>query len=277
LWVLCMDNETYRILTDMKLSGVIPIRLQDFELGDTGLLEAKKNRSTIEYYFTCTPTLVLRILELNKEIDVLTYLDADLYFFGSIEPAYRELKHGSVLIIEHRFPKALEYLEKYGIYNVGLLAIRNDKPGHTCLRWWRQNCLEWCYDRVEDGKFADQKYLDDWPVRFTGIIVLRNRSIGVAPWNLAEYNGLPVIMFHFHGVKNIFSNLWDTDLIGYHALLTPNIKEQIYIPYIRELVRIRDELAVQYGWTAPQSIRVSIRNPLSYLLKCRNDYILIFS
>jgi lipopolysaccharide biosynthesis glycosyltransferase len=173
LWILCLDDEVYRKLNGMKLPSVTLISIAGFEWEDTKLAEAKKNRSLIEYYFTCTPSLILKVMETNREIDILTYLDADLYFFSSIEPLYKEMVGYSILIVEHRFPPHLHHLEKYGIYNVGLLSFRNDRNAMVCLQWWRDRCLEWCYDRLEDGKFADQKYLNDWLERFSLVRVLK--------------------------------------------------------------------------------------------------------
>ena len=33
--------------------------------------------------------------------------------------------------------------------------------GLKALKWWRDRCLEWCYARIEDGKFGDQFYIED--------------------------------------------------------------------------------------------------------------------
>lgn len=236
LWILCMDDDTYRTLNGMELPHVTLIPLSDFEWQDTKLTEAKQNRSVIEYYFTCTPSLILKVIEHNKEIEVLTYLDADLYFFSSIEPLYRELKYGSVLITGHNFSHNLKHLEKYGKYNVGILSFRNDKTGITCLRWWRDRCIEWCYDRLEDGKFADQKYLDDWTIRFPNVIVSKNYGVNLAPWNLEDYNGQPIIVYHYHGLKRVSDNVWDTGLSDYFKKKIPQqLIDSIYLPYLKEL------------------------------------------
>src|SRR5205823_10040223 len=100
---------------------------------------------------------------------------------------------------------------------VGLMAFRNDSFGRECLEWWRERCLEWCYDRLEGDRFADQKYLDDWPTRFERVVVLQHKGAGVAPWNAMNYqiclqngrvivDGQPLIFYHFHGLKII--NRW---------------------------------------------------------------------
>ena len=57
-----MDSVCYETLFQVKLPNVHLIALEDFEAGDEELLSAKKNRTLIEYYFTCTPSLPPRAL-----------------------------------------------------------------------------------------------------------------------------------------------------------------------------------------------------------------------
>jgi hypothetical protein len=64
----------------------------------------------------------------------------------------------------------------------------NTEQGLKVLNWWRDRCLEWCFNRFEDGKFGDQKYLDDWTDRFEGIHVLKHLGGGLAPWNVQQYS-----------------------------------------------------------------------------------------
>ena len=166
LSVLCLDDLTHRTLTKLSLPGLQPISLAEFEAGDVDLAKAKQNRSRVEYFFTCTPSLPLFLFRRNPDAEIVTYLDADLFFFSSPEPVFKEFGQGSTLIVAHGYAEHDRHLEQFGIYNVGLLSFRNDANARECLEWWRMRCLEWCYDRVEDGRFADQKYLDDWPQRF---------------------------------------------------------------------------------------------------------------
>ena len=42
-----------------------------------------------------------------KDINLITYLDADLLFYSSFEPIFNEIGNSSIAIIEHRFAKAL--------------------------------------------------------------------------------------------------------------------------------------------------------------------------
>jgi hypothetical protein len=253
LWVLCLDQVTFDVLTALKLPGVVPIRLPDFEQGDGALLRAKENRTLVEYYFTCTPSLVLYVLRNWPEIDSIAYLDADLWFFADPSPLYEEVREHSIGIIPHRFPPQLQALVQHGIYNVGWLWFRRDEAGLACLQWWRKRCLEWCYDRVEDGRFADQKYLDDWPQRFPGVAVIQHKGANLAPWNLSNYrirydgsrvlvDGDELIFYHFHGLRQRRPWLYDTGLGSYKTTLTSVVRRHIYIPYIRELNRCSQSL-----------------------------------
>lgn len=249
LWVLCFDDLTYKTLQSLKLDEVVPISLKDFEAGDEELLQAKANRSRIEYYFTCTPSLPLYILKNCPEVDLITYVDADLFFFSDLSPIYEELGNNSILIIGHRFPPHKKSAEVNGVYNVGFLSFRNDDVGIKCLRWWRNRCLEWCYDRIEEGRCADQKYLDDWPIRFPRVVVLKYKGAGVAPWNVENYsfhikNGrivvdsLPLIFFHFHKLRQIGRWLYDPQLPEIVLNKTPVLRWNIYGVYLLELYRV---------------------------------------
>src|ERR1051325_9889605 len=77
--------------------------------------------------------------------------------------------------------------EKFGIYNVGWVSFRNDARGRLVLRWWRERCVDWCFDVVEDARFGDQKYLDDWPQRFEGVHVVQHQGANLAAWNVANH------------------------------------------------------------------------------------------
>ena len=187
------------------------------------------------------------ILENNPEIDVLTYLDADLFFYSSPDPIFKEFPNHSILIHEHRFTPSLKHLEQCGKYNVGLLCFRNDCSGMEVLNWWRKRCIEWCYMRVEDGKYADQLYLNDWPTRFKGVRVLENIGAGVAPWNHEQYaysidvsnkilvNGKCLIFYHFHGLTFVNPKVI-IPAIHNHPL-TEEILCLCFLPYVQELSR----------------------------------------
>jgi hypothetical protein len=246
LWALCFDDVTYETLLRLDLPNLRPISLQAFERDDDALLATKAYRSQVEYYFTCTPSWILYVLDNLQSLDSVTYLDADLYFYSNPQPIYDEMGDNSVLVVAHRFPQALRDREEYGIYNVGFLTLRNDSNGRICLQWWREKCLEWCYDRVEGGRFADQKYLDDWPARFPRVAVLEHRGAGLAPWNVDNYslsvgNGRvlvdsePLVFFHFHGLKQLSRRLYDPGLARFGAQASSVLKQDVYKPYIRGL------------------------------------------
>ena len=263
LWMLCMDRVSYEVLNQLGLPNIKLIALEDFERGDEELLKAKHNRTLIEYYFTCTSSLLLFILNNYPDVDVITYLDADLFFFADPAPVYDEVADHSVAIIEHRFPPDLRYLEQTGIYNVGWLSFRHDEEALACLSWWRTRCLEWCYERCEDGRFADQKYLDTWPSLFQGVVVVRHKGANLAPWNLANYDihihgnqvyvdEQPLVFFHFHGLKQIKDWLYDLNLQRYKVRSSRIVRRQIYGPYIQILRHVNRDGA----------LRGSIRGPV---------------
>ena len=128
------------------------------------------------------------------------------------------------------------------------MTFKNTERGLAACKWWRNACIDWCFARPENGKFGDQKYLDDWPTRFEGVIVLKEPGAGVAPWNLQKLplrgnlsapqitvggSLQPLFFFHFHGIR-FFSD--GNSLLGTYKL-TPSYKRKLLIPYTKEVGR----------------------------------------
>ena len=114
-----------------------------------------------------------------------------MFFFARPGPIFAAMDaaSASVLVTAHRFPEWLRHYKQHGKFNVGILSFRNDAAGRACLDDWRTRCLAWCYDRLEDGKYADQKYLDEWPARLgAALLVLDRPGVNLAPWNWMGYN-----------------------------------------------------------------------------------------
>jgi len=218
LWIMCNDAESYDMLSKLALPNIKLLRMKDVE--DQAMLAVKPSRSIAEYCWMFSSALPLYLLEKHPEMKMITYLDADLYFYSSLEPIYDEFGSSSILIIPHGYSdRHKQSQSRSGIYNVGMLIFRNDPYALECLRWWKERVIEWCFAYYEDGKLGDQMYLDDWPTRFKHVHVLNNPGANVASWNVDRFsfrqskNGnilgrerisgiiFPLVFFHFHGLK----------------------------------------------------------------------------
>jgi len=249
LFIFCFDGKTRDILRTMDLPGVVPVGLDDFESPE--LKTVKQQRSAKEYCWTCTSHTIRYALDAFR-LPAVTYLDADLFFYGKPSVLLREFDRSgaSVLITPHRYTRRYDISWRSGIYCVQFITFRADERGLRALDWWRERCLEWCHARVEDGKFGDQRYLDDWPERFPGVHVLEHLGGGVAPWNVQQYdisaNGggftgvekrtgtaFDLVFFHFHNIR--FMTDGCIDLGDYY--LAPAVKTALVRPYVRALER----------------------------------------
>ena len=220
LWVLCFDQVTYELLNRLNLPGLRAIRLADFEAAYPALAAVKADRWPVEYYWTTTPMLPLYVLNSQPQVEAIAYLDADLYFYSDLGPIYDEWGRGSMYIIPHRFaPQGRASAESDGgIYNVGYVGFRRDDSGLACLERWARQTLEWCHNRIEAGRLGDQKYLDDWPQRFSGVVISQNHGIGAGGWNIVNYqisqrdgqiylDGDRLVMLHLNFVELLGVNL----------------------------------------------------------------------
>jgi len=239
LFIFAFDLRSYEMLNKLNLKSVTIISLKEFE--NEELLEIKKNRSQIEYCWTCTPYIIQHSIE-KFNLKNCTYLDADIYFFSNPNILIKEMLNKSILLTEHRYSSNYDQSLKRGIYNVQFLTFKNDKNGMKALNWWKESCKAWCYQRVENEKFGDQKYLDDWTLRFDGVHVLKNLGGGVAPWNIQKYKieetVFQLVFYHFHGFKYLLNDKVD---LGTYRLRKEDIK-YLYKPYLKHLENINKNI-----------------------------------
>jgi hypothetical protein len=250
LWVLCLDQACHQILTKLALPNLLPVSLADLEATDRELAATRPSRSLIEYYFTCTPAWLRHVLEREASSQWVTYLDGDLFFFDSPEKIFGELGNAAFAIIPHRYTSAVEHMRKYGIYNVGWVGVRNDADGMAAVRWWREKCIEWCYDYVDGERFADQGYLQELLARFSRVNVIENIGANLAPWNIGNYrvefrdgkvlidSTYPLIFFHFQGFKREMGCFIFNSHRLYRAPFSKLVRDHVYRPYVDELLAI---------------------------------------
>ena len=249
LYILAFDQSCYDTLSALHLGKATIISLHEFE--DNDLLRVKPTRTATEYCWTCTPASLNYCIS-KYSLPSCTYLDADLLFFSNPAVLLEEMADDSVLITEHRYTPEYDQTKNSGKYCVQFICIKNDKRGREVLDWWKQACLEWCYNRVEDNKFGDQKYLDEWSTRFEGIHELQHLGGGVAPWNMQQYTfqqhgnhltgteittgkTFDVVFFHFHCFRCYKTNVF---MPAGPYQLNENLLTLIYGSYINILQQI---------------------------------------
>jgi len=257
LYIFAFNDLSYKILTDLKLTKATIVSLKEFE--DKELLNVKPTRSIAEYCWTSTSSTILYVIE-KHNVAHCTYLDADLYFYQSPGILIDEMKGKSILLTEHRYPLNFNRTASSGLYCVQFMTFYNNDEGLTALKWWRDRCIEWCYDRYEDGKFGDQKYLDDWTTRFKGVHVLQHLGGGMAAWNVESYqiqsreknkikftdkitnNPFELVFYHFHHVRFFKKDISD---FGWRRI-DRKIIDYMYAPYVAELFKIEEQIKKSY-------------------------------
>ena len=261
LWVVCMDEKVQVQLEILQLPHLTTISLTEVE--DESLLSVKSGRTRAEYCWTITPFTPGLVFSRDLSAERVTYLDADLLFFASPDILFQEFKQSCkhVMITEHAYaPEYLKYMETSGRFCVQFMVFDRSARAERILAWWKARCIEWCFARLEDGKFGDQKYLDVWPQIFSEEVhILRQVENTLAPWNVDHllkqkpFDFRPVL-FHFHALRIIADDcikLFD----GYKVTQSSMYLYEEYLDILRsQIMRLRRHgiqmpvLAEQAGW-----------------------------
>lgn len=251
LYVLCLEREAQEMLAVLRLSNVVLIGFEELEEEDAGLASVKADRTISEYAWTAKASLILYIFRHYIRVPSVVWVDSDMMFMADPSVIFDKFAEASILLTPERFTGEHAYLaEQYGTYQMGFIGFRRDERAEACLLWFREKLIEWCYDRFEDGRWADQKHADDWTERVEGVCVIEDHGINMTPFilytlmaekklKLTEMNSeiyvgnFRLVLFHYYGFK--YFNSSEFDLCSYDMDFEDEAIRLVYMPYINEI------------------------------------------
>lgn len=255
LHLFCFDDVTYKVLQTLNYKNIVIYTASELE--NKELLKAKALKDRMyEYYWTCNPSMARKVIR-EQKTDFISLADCDLMFFQSPEVIYDEFEGTDVIIQPNNF--SYQHVKDFipvGYYCTSFQCFRNNNNGRKILDYWHKQCLKWCSAEFEEGKFGDQKYLEDWGVRFKKVREVTNVGTNIAPWNVQKFdlskkngqviinNKWPLVYYHYHSFRMNLAN-YDYIITGDRNnkySVSPATIKLIYQPYIKIIKSIVKEL-----------------------------------
>lgn len=288
LYAFAFDKKCEDILEKENLKNLIVVSLDEFETED--LLRVKKERTRAEYCWTCSSNSIRYVIQHFNE-PICTYIDADMMFFSNPQIVFDEMKKQgcSTIIVPHRFKTIEEEKREHarvGSYCVEFNTFVNDKNGMEALEWWCEQCINWCYYTLPGTTewYGDQKYLNVFPEKFSGVHICNHYGLGIAPWNIglvdiAKYVNdiptvmvkntkevFPIILYHFESVRFITKHI----LHAPSNMKSKKLHKDVYDFYVSEILKKRKYIEDKYQFEISKVKRVVTNNPI---LKFYQKYI----
>jgi len=232
LWVVCMDHDCFRALRTLNLPYLRAIDFSNFE--SDAYKQLRKERTVAEYCWTVNPLNSYLVFSLDSSVERVTYLDADLWFLRSPDSIFEEFSNSkkSVLVTEHAYLPQYDQSASSGAFCAQWITfVRNQSE--SLRKWWEEQCFQWCFNRAEDGKFGDQRYMESWPVLFPDVVhSLSNSEVILAPWNAKDKNLEIGVAHHFHGLRIVGNKQY---IVKSFYSISDAYQQKIYAPYLKDL------------------------------------------
>lgn len=260
--VLALDHSSEQAASHFARTRVT--KLDDFLEREVQVADSIEGLNKAERIFATGPSFLLEVMSRVSEGGWLIYCDADLIFYRGINEYMSSFNDASVVIVPHNhYPWNQKRLAKYGEFNVGLVAFRNDTHGREVLEFWAKSCLKWCRDFPDTGRYADQKYLESFGSFSTKVAVDRRVGANLAPWNSSLrqvlriggeilIDGQPLYFFHMQGLHRSTKG-WVLGHLKFLSVAGSALKRIIYVPYLTAL----EHNALRLGTLSQADVRKS--------------------
>jgi hypothetical protein len=162
------------------------------------------------------------------------------------------MKNATIGITPHRFSRRIKSSISYGIFNAGITFFSKSPEALRCLEEWCRECIDCCSAELTEKSYTDQKYLNKWPDKYSGLKIIHNQGVNAAPWNIHRaslvheddgwrISGKKMCLYHFHGLREIAPDGFYHGLATYKTFMTKELRIGIYQPYI-ELINTARKL-----------------------------------
>jgi len=161
------------------------------------------------------------IMKKETEAEEILYLDSDLYFYSPLSELPHLHKEYDILLTPHiiwpmkfdgKQPDEIAYLAT-GTYNGGFFSVKKNENSKRFMEWWCNRMRDYCYYKLTDGLFVDQKWLNLVPVFFDKVGLIKHPGYNISYWNLHERNitinnngyivngSFPLVFFHYSSIN----------------------------------------------------------------------------
>jgi hypothetical protein len=235
VFVLCLEDTIGAAV--VKLGGT-PVDRADLEEAYPHIAATlQRGRPWAPYTQSLKPFLIEHLL-LKHQVQAVTYVDSDMYFWGDPREIDIEFAGHSFMVTPSSSRPEVCF------FDGGCFACRNDSHGKDFLVWWQGKCVDWClWEEGPNGAFCEEGYLNiirTDPLRFQGTHVCEHPGINLAPWKLRgqdiqssetgfSVNGRPLVCYHYQGYTK-----HSEEFIA-PATLDSGVAELLYRPYHERL------------------------------------------
>ncbi|WP_342110965.1 putative nucleotide-diphospho-sugar transferase [Methylobacterium sp. SI9] len=172
----------------------------------------------------------------EKGYENVIYLDSDIALFESLDQYFRLLEAEIDFVMTPHFlepptqrdqPNEISILQ-HGTFNLGFIGIHRSTTSRPLVTWWAKMLEFNCVTMIEQGAFADQKFIDLIPSFTSRYAIIRDPGANYAYWNMSRrvvtvadgkflVNDKPLIFCHFSG----FDLKQPTELSAYGSKIRP--------------------------------------------------------
>jgi len=293
------EIDLYFFLAD-EISPVIVENSTHFNVVSAHQLKIEKfehfsfKYSIVEFNTAIKP-FCFEFLVQKQQYKKIIFFDPDIYVFNNLEMIFHLLNVHSIILTPHLANKNFAVnnfvnhefsILRYGIFNLGFLAIRVDNESINMIKWLKLRCNNNCYIFKNEATYVDQKWANFIPSLFDNVFITRHLGCNMAYWNIHERTVSAnfkvndqddLLFFHFSGFDKandsaITSNpvlntdlRERTDLIPifdiYRKALLENLVLTNKIPEYKYLRFNNGQLISDYHRTIFQYVSCNYSNP----------------
>jgi hypothetical protein len=184
-------------LCDQKLPSLNYLTVAD-EVIELEKIESSFKSLALKYNIielnTCLKPRVFEYLFKERKIQKAAFLDPDVKLFYPLSYLFSNLDDANILLTPHilspipideKKPQEQSFL-MFGIYNLGFVGVRHSDESLKFLQWWKSRTYTYGNRDTYHGNYVDQLPVNQVPLFFKSVMILKDHGLNMAPWNLHE-------------------------------------------------------------------------------------------